>query len=136
MALSLGTGRQNEKSGVKSCCKCSLRLSKNRTDANGGLSFAGSDTSAAAIRATLLYVVANSCVQSALLEEIRNSPISAPITDAEARKLPYLQVVIKEGLRIYPPATGLMLKEVPPADDSIKAFMCPEARASDGLHMA
>jgi cytochrome P450 len=60
-----------------------------------------------------------------LLEEIRNSSISNPITDAEARRLPYLQAVIKEGLRIYPPATGLMSKEVPAGGDTVKGFFMP-----------
>jgi cytochrome P450 len=61
-----------------------------------------------------------------LLEEIRNAPISNPITNAEARKLSYLQAVIKEGLRIYPPVAGLMLKEVPAGGDTVKGFYVPE----------
>lgn len=93
---------------------------------NGDLRFAGSDTSAAAIRATLLYIITNSHAQCTLLEEIRNTSISSPITDAEARKLPYLQAVIKEGLRIYPPVTGLFLKEVPVGRDTAKGFYVPE----------
>jgi cytochrome P450 len=87
---------------------------------------AGSDTSAAAIRATLLYIITNSHVQSTLLEEIKTTSISSPITDAEARKLPYLQAVIKEGLRIYPPATGILIKEVPTGGDTVKGFYVPE----------
>lgn len=97
-----------------------------KTRTNDSLSFAGSDTSAAAIRAILLYILTNSHVQSTLLEEIRNASISNPITDAEARKLPYLQAVIKEGLRIYPPATGLMSKEVPAGGDTVSGFYVPE----------
>jgi cytochrome P450 len=78
--------------------------------------------SAAAICATLLYIITNSHVQSTLLEEIRSKSISAPITDAEARKLPYLQAVIKEGLRIYPPVTGLSLKDAPAGGNTAKGF--------------
>lgn len=44
----------------------------------------------------------------------------------EARKLPYLQAVIKEGLRIFPPVTGFMSKEVPPGGDTIKGLYLPE----------
>ena len=89
-------------------------------------SMAGSDTSACAIRATLLYILTNSQVQSKLLEEISNASISTPITDVEARKLPYLQAVIKEGLRMFPPVTGIMFKEVPAGGDTVKGFYIPE----------
>jgi cytochrome P450 len=60
-----------------------------------------------------------------LLKEISDTSISSPITDAEARKLPYLQAVIKESLRIHPPATGLMLKEVPPGGDMVNGVFVP-----------
>jgi Cytochrome P450 len=69
--------------------------------ANCSDSIAGSDTSALVIRATLLYIVTNAQVQATLLQEISNAAISNPIKDTEARKLPYLQAVIKEGLRMY-----------------------------------
>jgi cytochrome P450 len=65
-------------------------------------------------------------VQAKLLEEISNASISNPITDAEARKLPYLQAVIKEGLRIFPPVTGFMSKQVPPGGDTIRDLYIPE----------
>lgn len=83
------------------------------------LSIAGSDTSATAIRATLLHVITNPAVHARLLAEIAAATdASRPvISDAQARDLPYLQAVIKEGLRIFPPVAGLMAKEVPTAGD-------------------
>ena len=51
--------------------------------------------------------------------------MSSPISDAEARTLPYLQAVIKEGLRIWPPAVGLMAKKVPPEGDTIDGMFVP-----------
>lgn len=51
--------------------------------------------------------------------------ISNPITDAEARELPYLQAIIKEGLRIWPPVVGLMSKEVPAGGDEINGLFIP-----------
>ena len=89
-------------------------------------SIAGADTSAMAIRGTLLYIVTNPHVQSKLLEEISHAPISSPIKDIEARKLPYLQAVIKEGLRIFPPVTGIMFKQVPPGGDTLNGIYIPE----------
>ncbi|KAK4156097.1 Pisatin demethylase [Chaetomidium leptoderma] len=41
---------------------------------------------------------------------IREGRVSSPITDAEARQLPYLQAVIREGLRVWPPATAVLPK--------------------------
>lgn len=75
---------------------------------------AGSDTSATAIRSTLLFIMTNPRVyrrlQAEIDEGIREGRISSPITDAEARELPYLQAVIREGLRMWPPATAVLPK--------------------------
>lgn len=75
---------------------------------------AGSDTTATAIRATMLFVMTNPGVYARLREEIDAAAgegrISSPITDAEARRMPYLQAVIREGIRYWPPATGLLPK--------------------------
>jgi hypothetical protein len=47
-----------------------------------------------------------------------NGKISSPvIRDKEWHRLPYLQAVIKEGLRIWPPVTGMMSKFSPPNGD-------------------
>ena len=57
---------------------------------------AGSDTTATAIRATMLHIITTPRVYQALKKEIskgiRYGRISNPITYDEARKLPYLQV--------------------------------------------
>ncbi|KAH8748372.1 cytochrome P450 [Hyaloscypha finlandica] len=87
---------------------------------------AGSDTSATTMRATLLHILTNPTVQAKLLTELSSSNLSFPITDDEARKLPYLQAVIKEGLRIFPPATGFMSKIVPTGGDTLHGLFIPE----------
>jgi len=56
---------------------------------------------------------------------IARQKISSPIRDAEAKQLPYLQACIKEGLRIWPPVTGLMEKEAPPQGDMINGVFVP-----------
>lgn len=86
---------------------------------------AGSDTTATAMRATLLYLLMNPRVVAKLRHEISTNPISSPIQDAEARKLPYLQAIIKEGLRVFPPVVGLMSKEVPAGGDVINGLFVP-----------
>lgn len=87
---------------------------------------AGSDTTATAIRSTILHIITSPHVLNTLLAEISSANISSPITDAEARKLPYLQAVIKEGLRIFPPVTGLMFKDVPSGGDTVAGYFVPE----------
>jgi cytochrome P450 len=76
-------------------------------------SVAGSDTTGTAIRTTFLCLITNPRVLSKPRAETAAASVSVPITDGEARKLPYLQAVIKEGLRIWPPVVGLMANEVP-----------------------
>lgn len=57
---------------------------------------AGSDTTASAIRVTLFYLLSSPRVYRKLKEEIRvtvrEGRASSPITAAQARELPYLQV--------------------------------------------
>lgn len=47
-------------------------------------------------------------LQNEIDEGIKAGQISSPITDAQARGLPYLQALIKECFRIWPPITGIM----------------------------
>lgn len=57
---------------------------------------AGSDTTASAIRATLLHILSTPRVYQRLKDEIKAAVnagrVSHPITQTEARELPYLQV--------------------------------------------
>jgi hypothetical protein len=68
---------------------------------------AGSDTTAAAIRVILLYVMSHPRVYAKLQAEIdeavrnRTAPASpGVISDAEVRRLPYLGAVVREGMRV------------------------------------
>jgi cytochrome P450 len=76
---------------------------------------AGADSSATAIRTSLLYIISRPSICLTLQAEIdrgvKEGRISSPvIQDSEALKMPYLQAVICEGLRIWPPVTGLLNK--------------------------
>lgn len=60
-------------------------------------------------------MLTNPRVYSKLIAEIDAATYTSQIiTSAEARRLPYLQAVIKEGLRIFPPLVGLASKVSPP----------------------
>jgi cytochrome P450 len=110
-----------------------LRHGLTREEASGEMLvqiIAGSDTTATAIRATMLHLMCSPASYTKLAAEIRQADkdgrISSPITDAQARELPYLQAVIKEGLRIHPPVVGLQGTIVPKGGDVISGFKVPE----------
>lgn len=87
---------------------------------------AGSDTSAGAIRLTLLYILTNPRVMETLRREIDSHSLSHPVvTDTEAREMPYLQAVILESLRMSPPITGMLLKASPSQVDTFKGVYIP-----------
>jgi cytochrome P450 len=88
-------------------------------------SIGGSDTTAITIRVIILYLMTTPRVLAKLRAEYTNAKVSSPITDAEAKNLPYLQAIIKEGLRIWPPLTGLQGKLVPPGGDVINGHFVP-----------
>ncbi|KAF2224920.1 cytochrome P450 [Elsinoe ampelina] len=91
---------------------------------------AGSDSTASALRMTLHFVCTTPNVQARLFSEVHAAiaagKVSRPIIkDSEARQLPYLQACIKEGLRMYPPVTGLLAKQVPPDGATIDGKFAP-----------
>ncbi|KAI1381837.1 cytochrome P450 [Hypoxylon crocopeplum] len=91
---------------------------------------AGTDSTATGIRMTLLLLVTNPTAYSKLQSEIDDAILrgkaSSPIRDAEARQLPYLQAVIKEGLRAFPVVTATFFKKVPKGGDVISGYFVPE----------
>ena len=88
---------------------------------------AGSDTTAAALRATMLYVMGNKRVYVKLQEEIdeavREGKVAKDgegvISFAVAKQLPYLQAVIREGLRVFPPVRNILPKDIPAGGDTV-----------------
>jgi cytochrome P450 len=65
---------------------------------------AGSDTTSAAIRIIMLYVITHPRVYKKLQAEtdkaVKDGLAPAIIPDAEARRLPYLSAVVREGMRV------------------------------------
>lgn len=90
---------------------------------------AGTDTTASALQGTMLYLLSTPSAYSRLKSEIatgiREGRISSPITDQEARKLPYLQAVLNEGIRMMPPLMNGFPRQVPPEGDTICGKFVP-----------
>ncbi|KAI8962332.1 pisatin demethylase [Daldinia sp. FL1419] len=90
---------------------------------------AGTDSTATGIRMTLLLLISNPMAYNKLKAEIDDAiakgNISSPIKDIESRQLPYLQAVIKEGLRTFPVVTATFFKEVPTGGDTINGYYVP-----------
>ncbi|KAK4868191.1 hypothetical protein LT330_007389 [Penicillium expansum] len=88
---------------------------------------AGSETTASAIRGTFLHIITNPRVYSKLQREVDDavrlghapSMNEGLITAAKARNLPYLQAVIREGLRVWPPVANIFARDVPRGGDTV-----------------
>ncbi|KAI5922568.1 cytochrome P450 [Camillea tinctor] len=91
---------------------------------------AGADPVATAIRMTMLFLTSNPKSYDKLVAEIDDAiahgKVSSPIKDSEARQLPYLQAVIKEGIRTFPVVTAPLFKKVPKGGDVIDGHFVPE----------
>src|SRR5688572_11168007 len=92
-----------------SCCSADLgRLT------NALARVAGTDSVAVALRMALLYILSTPRAYNKLMNELTGAAeaglASTPIRDAEAKKLPYLQAVIREGMRIFASQTPLLNK--------------------------
>ena len=88
----------------------------------------GSDSTATAIRMTILYILTNPVVYAKLMRELdaNKHRISFPvIQSSEAQNLPYLQSCIKEGLRVWPPLAGLQGKVSPPGGETVNGHFIP-----------
>ncbi|KAI1484891.1 cytochrome P450 [Biscogniauxia mediterranea] len=89
----------------------------------------GSDTTATAIRCTMLNIITAPHVYYRLQKEIDDAvaagKVSSPIRADEAKDLEYLQAVIYEGLRINLAFTGLTMKKVPPGGDTLDGRFVP-----------
>ncbi|KAK0633950.1 cytochrome P450 [Immersiella caudata] len=90
---------------------------------------AGSDPVATPLRITLLLLLTSPPTLRSFLSEINTGistgKISSPITQSEALALPYLQAIIRESIRLYPP-TLVAYRTVPKGGDTIHGHFLPE----------
>lgn len=87
---------------------------------------AGSDTTATAVRSIMLYLITHPRIYYRLQAEVDSAIRSgvapaAPsiIQDTSLQGLPYLQAVVREGIRVFPPVTDPVPKKVPKGGDRI-----------------
>lgn len=91
---------------------------------------AGSDTTAISLNAALYHIYTIPRVLNKLREELdsmeKQCMVSDPVTFEEAQKMPYLQAVISEALRIHPAVGVSLAREVPEGGASIHGYFFPE----------
>ena len=87
---------------------------------------AGAETTSSSLRGIMLYLLANPRVYAKLQAEVdaavadgSAAPSPAIVSDAVVRKLPYLQAVIREAIRIHPPVTSELPKRVPAGGETV-----------------
>lgn len=86
--------------------------------------FAGSDTTAIALRAIFYFLLKNPAKMKKLVRQINEADVgrhlSNPISYKEAiTHLPYLNAVIKESVRLHPSVGLLLERHVPPGGNTI-----------------
>ncbi|KAH8801441.1 cytochrome P450 [Xylogone sp. PMI_703] len=91
--------------------------------------FAGSDTTAIAMRAILYFLMKNPESYHRLVTEIdtavKANQISDPVKYSEARKLPYFSACFKEAMRLHPSVGMTMPRHVPPSGKIIAGRFFP-----------
>ncbi|KAI0596554.1 cytochrome P450 [Biscogniauxia sp. FL1348] len=102
----------------------------NMRDVCGNNIGAGSDTTATTMSAALYYLFTNTEKLDKLRQEIdtgaKEGRVSDPLTFQEAQRLPYLQAVIKETLRMHPAVGSMLARKVPKGGVHISGYYFPE----------
>ncbi|KAK1254519.1 hypothetical protein MKX08_008514 [Trichoderma sp. CBMAI-0020] len=90
------------------------------------LTIAGSETTATALSGTLNYLVNNTDKLEILKREIHEAfPAENDISLDALRKLPYLNAVINEGLRLCPPVPWIIPRKVPEGGETVCGTWLP-----------
>ena len=99
---------------------------------------AGSDTVATVLRAAILYVSTSPRIWERLVKELGEAVgagrLSRPAKYEEARRLPYLDAVIQEALRIHPVPGAPMYRVVPKEGTTMNGFFLPGGTQIGLLH--
>ncbi|CAJ0550030.1 Ff.00g099600.m01.CDS01 [Fusarium sp. VM40] len=119
-------GKGTDHSIVGSIDPANASLTEGELEANLALmTMAGSETSATTMSAATYYLATNETAASKVAEEIRSAfKGELDISWAAVQKLPYLNAVIKETLRLYPPTpVGLPRRVISKGETVIGHFI-------------
>ncbi|KAH0591775.1 hypothetical protein MHUMG1_10474 [Metarhizium humberi] len=86
---------------------------------------AGSETTATILTGITNYLWHNPRVLRLLTEEIRSVPSEQSLTLASTATMPYLNAVLKEGMRLCHPVPGALSRVVPPEGKVISGHFVP-----------
>ncbi|KAL6837243.1 cytochrome P450 [Trichoderma camerunense] len=92
----------------------------------------GSDALSIPLRAIIFFVLSHEEVHKKLIQEFRSARLQTPVSFQETTKLPYLDAVVKESLRLHPPV-GLGLERIVPSSGlqlKDKPFIPPGTQVS------
>lgn len=86
---------------------------------------AGADTTAGTMTTIMYFLLKNSKSRDRLLKELHEAKLSTPPCYAEVSKLPYLDAVIKEALRLHPPLAVPLERIVPDEGCTLAGIYLP-----------
>ena len=89
----------------------------------GSFIIAGTDTTSTTLTYLIYCVLSNPDLQKLLEDEVEWA--EEPLTDASLEKLPVLNAVVKETLRLYGAAPGPLLRVVPNGGATLAGYECP-----------
>lgn len=108
-------------------------------DACGANLAAGSDTTGISLGAALYYLYKNPDKLAKLRQEIDGGlaagQVSDPVTFQESQRMPYLQAVIKEALRLHPAVGTILARDVPEGGTHLAGQYFPGGVSASSMRM-
>lgn len=97
--------------------------------------FRGTDTTALLTEWVMAELVLHQDIQAKLQEELDGAVSNRTVTDADVAKLPYLQAVVKESLRVHPPGPLLSWARLSTSDVQLSNGMVIPANTTAMVNM-